>query len=171
MDYITIKQSRNIEKHIQTIMAQYDLTRYINRIPAYFKFNWDYLEYTDWSLIKELKGMLNGSHGKPEEREVANKIDVIFKGIGPKQSRNFLQTLGLTKYEVPIDSRITAWLNEFGFPIQLTASSLQDLAFYELVLDGFQELCAKASVYPCILDAAIFSSFDKGQWTQQNSIY
>ena len=27
-------------------------------------------------------------------------------GFGPKQARNLLQGLGLTRYEIPIDSRI-----------------------------------------------------------------
>ena len=83
-----------------------------------------------------------------------------FKGFGPKQSRNFLQSLGLTKYEIPIDSRISQWLNNFGFPIRLSSTSLSDKAFYHFVSDGIIELCEKAGIYPCELDAGIFSSFD-----------
>jgi hypothetical protein len=33
-----------------------------------------------------------------------------------------LQGLGLTKYEIHIDSRITGWLNEFGLPVALSPS-------------------------------------------------
>jgi predicted phosphoribosyltransferase len=31
--------------------------------------------------------------------------------IGSKQSRNFVQILGLTRYGIPLDSRITRFLN------------------------------------------------------------
>lgn len=43
-----------------------------------------------------------------------------------------------------------------------------DVGYYHFVLDGIQELCEKAQVYPCLLDAAIFSSFDKNAWTMEN---
>src|SRR3712207_8726784 len=39
-------------------------------------------------------------------------IDDSLKGFGPKQSRNLLQGLGLTRYEIPIDIRITRWFND-----------------------------------------------------------
>jgi hypothetical protein len=38
---------------------------------------------------------------------------------------------------------------------------LSDQAYYRFVLDGFQRLCATSRVYPCVLDAAIFASFDR----------
>ncbi|MBK7480986.1 MAG: hypothetical protein IPI69_15585 [Bacteroidales bacterium] len=53
----------------------------------------------------------------------------------------------------------------------LTPTALQDRAYYEFVSDGIQYLCEKAVIFPCVLDAAIFSSFDKGQSTQENVIY
>ena len=39
------------------------------------------------------------------EAEVADYINDTFRGFGPKQSRNILQELGLTRYEIPIDNR------------------------------------------------------------------
>ena len=93
-----------------------------------------------------------------KEREVARYIHKTFQGFGPKQSRNLLQMLGLTRYEIPIDSRLTKWLNEFGFPVKLNATVLGDRGYYEFVSDGVQELCRKADVYPCIFDAAVFAS-------------
>jgi hypothetical protein len=36
---------------------------------------------------------------------VAGYIQETFEGFGPKQSRNLLQALGLTRYEIPIDIR------------------------------------------------------------------
>jgi hypothetical protein len=105
---------------------------------------------------------------QPQEAETANFLDDRFVGLGPKQSRNLLQGLGLTRYEVPIDSRITKWLNEFGFPIHLSAAGLADREYYRLVSQGLQALCGAAGVMPCVLDAAVFASFDDGAWNRQN---
>ncbi|MBA7549614.1 hypothetical protein ES705_42104 [subsurface metagenome] len=99
---------------------------------------------------------------------MADSIDQIFKGFGSKQARNFLQALGLTKYEIPIDSRIMNWMKNFGFSILFSPIALQDKAFYHFVSDGIQLLCEKANIYPCVLDAAIFSSNDDISWTKDN---
>ena len=99
-----------------------------------------------------------------EERQVATYIDETFKGFGPKQSRNLLQALGLTRYEIPIDSRLIKWLNNFGFPVDLNATALSDRGYYEFVSDGIQELCQKANKYPCIFDAAVFALADGEAW-------
>ena len=88
-------------------------------------------------------------------------------GLGPKQSRNVLQFLGLTRYEIPIDSRVTGWLNEFGFPVRLSAQALSDPNYYCFVSDGLQVLCEEAGVVPCVLDAAVFSSYDAAPWTSR----
>lgn len=97
---------------------------------------------------------------KLSERDLADSVDKIFKGFGSKQARDFLQTLDLTKYEIPIDSRIMNWMKGFGFPILFSPTALQDKSFYHFVSDGIQLLCEKANIYPCVLDAAIFSSND-----------
>jgi len=91
---------------------------------------------------------------------VAEYIAANLKGFGPKQSRNLLQWLGLSRYEIPLDSRITKWLNEFGFPVKLSATALQDINYYNFVSDGFQKLAKTADIYPCVLDAIIFASYD-----------
>ncbi len=99
------------------------------------------------------------------ERESAEYINDHLKGFGPKQARNLLQSLGLTRYEIPVDSRIIKWLNEFGFPIKLSSTGLTDKNYYNFILDGLQQLCERSGVYPCVLDAAIFSSFDT-EWPE-----
>ena len=92
------------------------------------------------------------------------------KGFGPKQSRNLWQTLGLTRFEIPIDSRITKWFNRFGFPLKLSANALSDPNYYDFVMDGIQEVCDASSVYPCVLDAAIFADFDQ-EWPENKLIW
>jgi hypothetical protein len=91
--------------------------------------------------------------------------------FGPKQSRNLLQSLGLSRYETPIDSRIVKWLNEFGFPLRLSAPALADRHYYAFVMEGFQQICRACEVMPCVLDAAIFASFDNGGWTEESIIW
>jgi len=168
--YKTISKTENIEDLIKQTLRKNGLTRYINRISKFFTTNINKIQNDNWRIIHELEN-LKITDSIVEERKLADKIDDIFDGFGPKQSRNFLQSLGLTKYEIPIDSRITNWLNRFGFPVTLTSSPLGDKGYYHFVSDGIQELCIKAQIYPCLLDAAIFSSFDNGEWTEENTIF
>lgn len=73
---------------------------------------------------------------RDDERTAARWVARHFKGLGPKQSRNFLQWLGLTRYEIPLDSRVIRWANEFGFPVRLSSKGLTDENYYSFVLDG-----------------------------------
>ena len=93
------------------------------------------------------------------------------RGFGPKQSRNLLQWIGLSRHEVPLDSRITKWLNEIGFPVRLTAKSLGDRHYYNFVSTGFQTLSEACGIAPCVLDAAIFASYNGDGWTDENVVW
>lgn len=165
-----LTKTNNVEEFVKDTLKENGLTRYVNRISSFFDSNYRKIVERNWTLIKELEE-LRTADSKIKERNIADKLANDFKGFGPKQSRNFLQALGLSKYEIPIDSRITTWLNVFGFPVSLTSSPLGDKGYYHFVLDGIQELCEKAQIYPCILDAAIFSSFDNKEWTDENTIF
>jgi len=160
----SISKVNNIEDFIKQELRNNSLTRYINRISRFFASNIKKIQTNNWSIIEKLE-ILKNLDSKDEERKLADKLHNDFVGFGPKQSRNFLQSLGLTRYEIPIDSRITNWLNDFGFPVTLTSSPLGDKGYYHFVLNGIQEICRKAEIYPCILDAAIFSSYDNSEWT------
>jgi len=72
---------------------------------------------------------------------------------------------------VPIDSRIIKWLNDLPFPLRLSGPALADRHYYCFVVDGLQELCRTCEIMPCVLDAAIFVSFDKDGWTDENIIW
>ena len=162
---------KSLENFIKETLKKHGLNRYINRISEYIVTNFNHLEKTNWQLFNNLEPLINVKAQKEFERELANNIVQSFKGFGPKQSRNLLQSLGLTKYEIPIDSRITNWLNKFGFPLTLSSIALQDKEYYNFVSDGIQALCERANIFPCVLDAAIFSSFDNGEWTDDNIVY
>jgi len=96
-----------------------------------------------------------------QERIAANFIRENLKGFGPKQSRNLWQWIGYTRFEIPLDSRVIKWLNSNNiFPMKITSTALSDINYYEIVLNWIQKLCVDADVLPCMLDAAIFSSYD-----------
>jgi len=133
--------------------------------------NMSFLRDGGWEPTLRHLDDLRTSSSPETEKRVAAFVDDNFKGFGPKQSRNLLQGLGLSRFEIPIDSRITKWLNAIGFPVKLTANALQDRNYYNFVSDGFQKLCEACDVMPCVLDAAIFSSFDEGKWTEENVVW
>jgi len=133
--------------------------------------NLEMLERGGWARAYQMLDKLRAVPTREMERTVADFIDREFVGFGPKQSRNLRQSLGLTRFEIPIDSRITKWLNDLDFPVPLSAAALADRPYYEFVTDIFQQLCKEADVMPCILDAAIFASYDKGGWTEENVVW
>lgn len=142
-----------------------------NQIAAGVTANLNMLEAGGWKEMFQVLGGLKDEATPETERTVANFIDDRLVGFGPKQSRNLLQSLGLTRYEIPIDSRITKWLTDFGFPMKLSAGALADQGYFEFVMDAVQQLCKEADVFPCALDAAVFSSFDDGGWSEKNMVW
>lgn len=171
LTYSIVSHVEDVEDYVRWVLKKNSLNRHIKKIPYFYSVNLKYLEDTNWTLLTNIEKLLDLRSTKHEERTVADSIDQSFKGFGSRQARNFLQSLGLTKYEIPIDSRITRWLTDFGFPVTLSSTALQEKAYYHFVSDGIQMLCEKANIYPCVLDAAIYSSFDMGQWTKDNIIY
>jgi thermostable 8-oxoguanine DNA glycosylase len=132
--------------------------------------NFLWLEAGGWSIINAIvEDMINNQTTETERKSAEIIIDNL-KGFGPKQSRNLLQSLGLTKCEIPVDSRITKWLTAFGFPIKLSATALSDKNYYNFVSDGIQKICEASGVFPCVLDAAIFSSFDE-EWPEDKLVW
>lgn len=95
------------------------------------------------------------------ERAVAQYLQK-FKGIGPKQSRNLIQHLGLSRYEIPLDSRVMKVLrSEFDFPVPLSAAALSDEQYYCFIEDGIQRILSQVNILPCVFDACAFASMEK----------
>ncbi len=135
--------------------------RFSKRLAEMLATNLEQMNDGLWNQTREVLEAVRRARTQQSERQAAEFIAREYKGFGPKQSRNVLQNLGLTRFEIPLDSRLTKWLNDFGFPVKLSAQGLADRHYYDFVSEGVQALCEKAGVYPCILDAAIFSSFDR----------
>lgn len=124
-----------------------------------------------WEACSAVLESVRLEQTRESERLAARWLSGRLRGFGPKQSRNLLQLLGLFRYEIPIDSRIVKWLNAFGFPLPLSSSALADAGYYEFVLDAVHELCDSIPVFPCIFDASVFASFDKGAWSDAKVIW
>ncbi len=161
---------KNIPAYATRILSEFGGLRRTTIIGKELKTNLPMLRGKAWEDVHQHLETVRLKQTVDAERAAANFIKTKFRGFGPKQSRNLLQYLGLSRYEVPLDSRVTKWLRAFGFPIGLSAAVLADSYYYEFVLDAVQVLCHRAKVYPCLLDAAIFASFDKGGWTEDTVV-
>jgi hypothetical protein len=93
--------------------------------------NLEWLDELYWPQVNTVLDKLLNADSPTIEREAAEFIDHQFYGFGPKQSRNLLQMLGLTRYEIPLDSRVAKWLNKFGFPVKVSAAALADEHVYQ----------------------------------------
>lgn len=159
-----------LERYAEGVLRAHGGLRRTSVIAAELDANLRWLEGGGWVRVLELVRGLSSKHAPESERVVAEELATSLRGLGPKQSRNLLQSLGVTQHEVPIDSRVVKWLRDFGFPIALSPAALSDPGYYALVSQGFQAVCAKAGVAPCAMDAAIFSSFDEA-WTEADVVY
>lgn len=161
----------NLEVEAEKVLKNFGGLRRSTVIAEHLKENLLNLVTNNWEILTHITEENDSRSEKETELFLVQTIQQQIKGFGPKQSRNFLQILGLTKYEIPLDSRISDWLNKFNFPIKLTSAGLSDPYFYQFISEGIQDLCEKAEIYPCLLDATIFSSYDKDEWTEENSVF
>lgn len=167
------RSQMDLEKYIYRLLKDFGGIRFPESISKRLAVNYEYLESGGWldafefvdKLVLQRKETPTPQHHKLE-REAALFMKDHFKGIGPKQSRNFWQYLGLCRYEFVLDSRIVRWLNSLDFPFPLSSIALGDEAYYVYISDILRELCIKSSVLPCILDAAVFTSFDLDEWQE-----
>lgn len=161
LNYTECGRQKRLESFVRGTLTNFGGIRRSGKIAEEVQHNFRWLENGGWREVKEqVENLRCSPRTQKLEISTADFIDDNLKGFGPKQARNLLQGLGLTKYEIPIDSRITKWLNDFGFPVGLSAVALADRSYYGFVSQGFRTLCDACGIYPCLLDAAIFSSYD-----------
>ena len=156
------------KEYTENILTKFGGIRFPKRKAEYIDKNLKRLNEGGWKEIEfeikklaKLKAISPVFENIEYERSAAKFINDKFIGFGPKQSRNLWQWLGYTRFEIPLDSRVIKWLNSNEmFPVKITSKAISDIHYYEMVLDWVQKLCVDADVLPCMLDAAIFSSFD-----------
>lgn len=119
------------------------------------------LEAGEWKvLLKHLESIRARATMKGERAVVEYLITGAYPGLGPKQARNLLQWLGLSRFEMPLDSRALRKMRELGASFVPGANALSDPEVYEFIQTGLQEIANRLGIYPCILDACIFASYD-----------
>lgn len=105
--YEVAVQQNDLERYTRKVLSEFGGIRRFNRIANAATKNLDKLEAGLWNETLDTVNALNQQSGPADERKAAAFIANHFKGFGPKQSRNLLQILGVAKYEIPLDSRIT----------------------------------------------------------------
>jgi hypothetical protein len=162
--YSICRDKEDVATYVSKTINDFKGIRFETKIGIFSKKNLELLEHGEWQRLLDYVENVKDAFDFKMERDAAHYVDRTFNGFGPKQSRNLLQWLGVSKYEIPVDSRITKWLNKNLLEFKLNAGALANREYYDFVSDGIITLCERAGMYPCVLDAAIFSSFDKGAW-------
>jgi hypothetical protein len=161
LSYEITRTSANRLDFIQKTLKNHGLIRFLPTVSKQLNDNFNLLERGEWQRALHQCNRLTHLERRETEVEVADYIDDKFDGFGPKQSRNVLQALGLTRYEVPIDSRVADWLNQqLKFPFYVDNKRLPNKKYYNVILDAICKLCEECEIFPCVLDASIFSAKD-----------
>ena len=153
-------RTKNLAEVAQKTLFQNSIRRR-NRIANEIEHARDWLASYGWQTIESQLDTISSYTTVKKERSVVNFLKENFKGIGPKQSRNLIQWMGLSKYEIPLDSRIVSVLRELDFPIPLSSSALSDEKYYCFIEDGIQLMMVEIGVYPCVFDACAFASRER----------
>lgn len=168
----------DIEKFIQGKIENFGGIRFGPKIAKQMKGNYDLLSSGEFKKIEQLVNELTAQRlqtPSPEhfvlERKAAVYMQSRFSGFGPKQSRNFWQSLGLSRYEFVLDSRVLKWLRTAGFSLPLSSMALGEEEYYCFISDILRQWCIQTGVLPCILDAAIFVSYDTEEWPEEATVW
>jgi|ERR1035438_1338095 hypothetical protein len=162
---LTLAHCQNeVEEVVKEALTKFGGIRMAPTIGHRAGVNHAWLEKDCWPRVERWFGRLAAQRAcSPEvghaklERDAARFAEVRLTGIGPKQSRNLWQWLGLTRYETPLDSRVVGWINT-NLSVKMETEQLGDQGYYECVMDYVQEVCRRAGVLPCMWDAAAFDN-------------
>lgn len=160
LSYMKCKASPSVEKLVKDECKAAGLRRGPT-VAKNLSVIFDELERGEWKKLKEYLNSLVRNTTLGKERVVVKYLQSKkYPGLGQKQSRNFIQWLGLSRYEVPLDSRVLKQIRDFGANFVPSGAALTDEAVYLFVQEGIQQIAKALDMYPCELDAHIFSSFD-----------
>lgn len=167
LNHITCKKSPCIEKMIEIECSAAGLRRGTT-IAKNLASIIENLEAGEWKVLQEHLSTLETYPTQKKERTVVHYLQSgAFPGLGPKQSRNFIQWLGLSRYEIPLDSRVLKHLRKFGCSYVPKGAALSDENVYIFMQDGLQQVAKLLGIFPCLLDACIFSSFDNEPYIEE----
>lgn len=154
----------HVEKMVLEKLTAFGCSRWPAKIARQAAANHAWLEKDGWPRMERWFQRLAAQRAlSPQrtharlEREAAHFAAINLEGIGPKQSRNLWQWLGMTRYEIPIDSRVADWINN-NLSIEVNTEKLSDERYYVSILGYLQDICEMAGVFPCIFDASAFDN-------------
>lgn len=161
LDPSACRKSASLTKLIATECTKAGLRRR-NQISSNLVNIFEYLENGGWrELFIRLETLESYTTSQKERAVVSYILDYgTFPGLGQKQARNFIQWLGLSRYEIPIESRVLKCMRQLGANFVPKATALTDESVYLFVQGALQEVAKRIGIYPCQLDACIFASFD-----------
>ena len=99
-----LSSKKNIQLYVLSVLNSYKGIRFNNRISKFVAE--DFLVFNQ--EIKQIKEKINSIVTSTEDKRGSLEKDFClflkdkFKGVGPKQSRNILLSIGLSKYEIPV---------------------------------------------------------------------
>jgi len=128
--YRQCQRARDVKEHVANAIREHGGIRRVDTIAENLASNRAVLLEGEWRRAMAVLKDLETHRGYWPERKAARYFAATYKGLGPKQSRNLLQFIGLTRYEIPLDSRVAKWLNNFGYPLQISPRSLSDPDYY-----------------------------------------
>lgn len=175
----TCQSVQHLDSFVENTLLEHNCKRFRKQIGISSEKNFEFFFGNKWNEFKNIltplcqaRNRIPQMSDKINERIVSHWLNESFRGFGPKQSRNYIQLLGISRYEIPIDSRFVNWLIDCNFPIFINGNNLQEIErkrlntllsvpyWYDLILDKIQELSMRSNTLPCLLDGCVFGSFD-----------
>jgi hypothetical protein len=89
-----------LDQFVTQVLSEFGGLRRSTSIGREASVNWTYLESGGWESTFEVLEEVRLDSSPSAERAAARFIDSNFKGFGPKQSRNLLQGLRLSRFEI-----------------------------------------------------------------------
>jgi N-glycosylase/DNA lyase len=171
----------DLRAYAETILRSRGL-RFGSKIAGQIETNLAWLRNGGWriaedhfTLLAQLPVNSSAPHRIAAERTAARFLmgrTGGLVGFGPKQARNLWQCLGVTLYEIPLDSRICAWLNALPLPFGVKPERLYgSVPYYEATMSHIQALCHAAGIFPCEFDAAVFAAADTDEWPEDDEVF
>jgi hypothetical protein len=97
---------------------------------------------------------------------------MLYEVSAEHKARNLWQCVGVTQYEIPLDSRICSWINQVPSAFRLEPARLySSVPYYEETMSQVQAICDAAGVLPCEFDAAVFANADTEEWPEDDDVF
>ena len=162
----------NVRDKTAKLLRRWGGVRFYNNIGKYIEE--DYRMLFKDGLIDDLDGLvrrlweLRQSPPKWDEearayerRLCAEALELDLYGIGFKQCRNWLQGVGLLRYEIPLDSRVRKFLTPFMSGQRIEGDRLGKATYYHAAEDAVHAVCKEVGLLPCVADIVMFLIADE----------